>query len=152
MLKLVPASIEDAELITRIKTDAYDDEMERFGPDHDISEYWGPQWYSDPNESIRQITQYPCYKMVVDHIAIGCFWLREINSGVVELEDFCIAPKFQNRGYGYTALMEMEKLFQDKKKWVLGTPYYSVRNQHLYEKAGYVKIGESETKFAFLYE
>lgn len=47
---------------------------------------------------------------------------------------------------------EIEKLYKAPSKWILATPYYSVRNQHLYGKAGFKKVGESEDKFLFLYE
>ncbi len=152
MLKFIPATIEDADLITQIKTKAYDDEMVKFGPDHDISEYWGPQWYSDPKETEKLISQFYYYKILVDNEIIGCFWLNNRGEETVELEDLCILPEFQNKGYGYRSLIEMESLIPDKKKWILGTPYYSIRNHYLYEKVGYIKIGESKTKFAFLYE
>lgn len=146
MLKIIPATIKDANLITKIKTKAYDDEMVNFGPDHDISEIWGPQWYSDPKGTERLISEFYYYKILVDNDVIGCFWLQTVGEDAVELEDFCILPEFQNKGYGLRSLIEMESLFPDKKKWILGTPYYSIKNHYLYEKAGYVKIGESENK------
>jgi len=46
----------------------------------------------------------------------------------------------------------MEEMHPQIKRWILGTPYYSVRNQYLYEKAGYKKTGQSEDGFLFFYE
>lgn len=37
-------------------------------------------------------------------------------------------------------------------KWSLGTPCYSVRNRHLYEKSGYKRTGVTDDGFIFLYE
>jgi hypothetical protein len=41
----------------------------------------------------------------------------------------------------------MRKIFEvhpDVQKWTLGTPSWAFRNQHFYEKLGFVKIRETE--------
>jgi hypothetical protein len=44
----------------------------------------------------------------------------------------------------------MEEKHKDIKIWTLSTFKLSLKNQHLYEKMGYVKIGQD--KRGFLYE
>ncbi len=65
------------------------------------------------------------------------------------LESFCIYPEYQNRGFGYQALLEMEKMHYEVKKWTLESMKGSNRIQHLYEKSGYRKIGEEECFFRY---
>ncbi|MCL6458823.1 MAG: N-acetyltransferase, partial [Gorillibacterium sp.] len=63
-----------------------------------------------------------------------------------------IHPDYHNKGFGFQTMLLAEQLHPEIKKWVLGTPYYSISNQHLYEKAGYQKTGQTEDGFLFLYE
>lgn len=131
-----------------IKTDAYNNETNRVGPVRGGE----PEGYNDLNETIRLMNTLDYYKITFENIIIGGFWLHKVDDDCIELEDFCIDPKYHNKGYGYKSLKEMEKSYKAPSKWILATPYYSVRNQHLYENAGFKKVGESEDKFLFLYE
>jgi GNAT superfamily N-acetyltransferase len=148
MLSIEKASCEDAEIIVKIKTNAYNDETNRFGPGRD----GGPGGYNDLNETIRLMNMFDYYKIIYENTIIGGFWLHKVENDCMELEDFCISPKYHNKGFGYKALKQMEKLYKAPSKWILGTPYYSVRNQYLYEKVGFKKVGESEDEFLFFYE
>jgi hypothetical protein len=38
----------------------------------------------------------------------------------------------------------MFEAFPEAKKWILGTPSWAIRNQHFYEKMGFVKVRETE--------
>ena len=147
-LSIKSASILDADLITKINTDAYNDETNRFGPGRN----GGPRGYNEVNVIKDLLTKFPCYKIVVDDWIIGWFWLKVQDANTVELEDFCIAPQYHNKGFGYKTLLKMHACMPEKKKWILGTPHYSVKNQYLYEKAGYIKTGITEDGFLFLYE
>ena len=93
------------------------------------------------------------YKIMLDGIIIGTFWLDHETDGRAshfKLQDFCIIPEYQNRGHGAKAIKLMEKLHQNIKIWLLETSSCSVGNQHLYEKMGYKKIGQTED--SILYE
>lgn len=147
-IKIEKATINDSDLITKINTDAYNDETNRFGPGRN----GGPSGYNEVNVILDLLKKFPCYKIIMEDAVIGWFWLHEHNASTVELEDFCIAPQYHNKGYGYKVLLKMHELKPEKKKWVLGTPYYSIKNQYLYEKAGYIKTGVTEDGFLFLYE
>ena len=85
-------------------------------------------------------------------IIIGSFWVHKASINSVELEDFCITPLYQNKGYGLKALALMESLYPNVQKWILGSPYYNTKNQHIFEKAGFKHIGGNNQNFLFLYE
>ncbi len=53
-----------------------------------------------------------------------------------------IIPKYQNQGIGYAAIMKAFSLYPDVKKWRLDTIKQEEGNCHLYEKCGFVRIGE----------
>jgi RimJ/RimL family protein N-acetyltransferase len=148
MIKIEMAQMEDVEVITEIKERAYNDETRRFGPGRD----GGPQGYDSVESTRWLMNKFSYYKIMIGREVIGGFWLEGWSDGQLQLEDFCIHPQHHNKGYGTMAIKLMEEMFPNIKKWTLKTPHYSLRNQHLYKKMGYVKIGESEDKFLFLYE
>jgi len=53
-----------------------------------------------------------------------------------------IDPDYQNRRIGAKVIEYIEKKYSDIIKWSLYTPYLSFRNQHFYEKMGYIKVEE----------
>lgn len=152
-MNIIKASIDDVTLIADIKTKAYRDEKERFKPeDSKIPKWFYNEWYIDMDENLRLIKEHNVYLLKVEDKIIGTFWIQEINENTVELEDFCILPEYQGRGFGYKALIMMEELYSKNKKWILGTPFYSLKNHYLYEKAGYKKVGTQAEGTVFLYE
>ena len=148
MINIIKADIEDSKIITEIKKLAYNDETHRFGPGRD----GGPPGYESEEETQRLIKNYLFYKIIFDKKIIGFFWLHGDDNKFYELEDLCIHPEQHNKGFGFETLKLMEELHPQIKKWVLGTPYYSVKNQYLYEKIGYKKTGQTEDGFLFFYE
>ncbi len=148
MINIVKAELTDSKVITEIKKFAYNDETSRFGPGRD----GGPPGYDSEEETRRLIKNYLCYKIILDNDIIGFFWLHGVEQEFYELEDLCIHPKYHNKGFGFKTMSLMEEIHPQIKRWILGTPYYSVRNQYLYEKAGYKKTGQSEDGFLFFYE
>ena len=152
-LKICRAEIENADIITKIKTMAYRDEKDRFKPvDEKIPKWFYDEWYIDIEETKRLINKFFCYKVLLDDNIIGTFWLHNFDDKTLELEDFCILPEIQGRGYGFKLLSMMEELFPSVSKWSLSTPFYSIRNHHLYEKAGYIKVGTRAEGTVFSYE
>jgi len=152
-LKVRKALVDDAYFIAEIKTKAYRDEKERFKPEEGkIPKWFYDEWYIDIPENIRLINKYNVYLLIVNEVVIGTFWVHDVEENTIELEDFCILPEYQGLGYGYKALNIMEGMFAHKKRWILGTPFYSLKNHHLYEKAGYKKVGTASNETVILYE
>lgn len=145
MIYLEKVNTEDAERIVEIKRLAYTDEDTRFG--------------GGKGEKLKYIgnidfifwcmNRFHLYKILFGEIIIGTFWLdheTDERPNHFELQDFCITPEYQNKGYGEEALRLMEKLHPNVGIWSLSTSTFSIRNQHLYEKMGYIKIGQTEEK------
>ena len=53
-----------------------------------------------------------------------------------------IAPEFQNRGIGYVAIQKAFAMHPEAKEWRLDTILQEKGNCHLYEKCGFVRVGE----------
>jgi len=53
-----------------------------------------------------------------------------------------ILPKYQNQGVGYVAIQKAFILYPDVKVWKLDTILQEQGNCHLYEKCGFVRVGE----------
>ena len=54
-----------------------------------------------------------------------------------------ILPKYQNHGIGYVAIQKAFLLYPDVKVWKLDTILQEQANCHLYEKCGFVRVGEA---------
>ena len=148
MVKVLRANPEDSEQIARCTRDAYSDEIFKFDDKKKISE-------RPTADEVRQdIEDYDYYKIVLGDTIIGGVFIVEEDAQTVSVEDFCIDPVYQNRGYGKFVLEELERIHSAIKKWMLTTPVYSVGNQHLYEKHGYkrVKIDDYDGILCVYYE
>ena len=53
-----------------------------------------------------------------------------------------ILPKYRNQGIGYAAIQKAFALYPDIKVWKLETILQEPGNCHLYEKCGFVRVGE----------
>ena len=53
-----------------------------------------------------------------------------------------ILPKYQKQGIGYVAIQKVFYLYPDAKVWKLDTILQEEGNCHLYEKCGFVRVGE----------
>ena len=63
---------------------------------------------------------------------------------VCKVAALAVLPEYQNRGIAQAALKEIELLHSDCKCWILDTILQEKGNCHLYEKLGYVRIGEPQ--------
>jgi GNAT superfamily N-acetyltransferase len=149
MIYLEKAKIGDAEKIVEVRKLAYTDEDIRFGEGRgDYLKYIG-----NVDFVLWCMDRFLLYKIMLDGIIIGTFWLdheTDDRANHFELQDFCIIPEYQNRGYGAKTIELMEKLHKNIEIWSLETSSFSVRNQYLYEKMGYRRIGQTED--SILYE
>jgi len=72
---------------------------------------------------------------------IGGMVVVDQGQGHFHLDLIFIDPTHHNRGIGTQALQFIEQRYP-ATKWTLNTPTWAIRNQHFYEKFGYVKVGE----------
>ena len=55
-----------------------------------------------------------------------------------------ILPKYQNRGIGYIAIQKVFAMYPEVTIWKLDTILQEPANCHLYEKCGFVRVGEEK--------
>ncbi|MBO4776019.1 MAG: GNAT family N-acetyltransferase [Lachnospiraceae bacterium] len=55
-----------------------------------------------------------------------------------------ILPKYQNQGIGYAAIKKAFQMHPEVKTWKLDTILQEKGNCHLYEKCGFVRVGEEK--------
>lgn len=77
----------------------------------------------------------------VGAINISC---KEDEKGeqVCRISPIFIQPKYQNQGIGYVTIMQAFDMYPDAKTWKLDTIAEEAGNCHLYEKCGFVRVGE----------
>jgi len=88
------------------------------------------------------LDKYLYHTIFLKERVIGGLYLVEKNK-TLTVEDFCIHPKYQNRGYGFQVMKALEESYDHIHMWSLVTPVYSVGNQALYKKLNYKMIGKT---------
>ncbi len=68
----------------------------------------------------------------------------ETEGEVCRIAPIFITPEFQNKGIGYVALRKAFALYPQAKKWKLDTILQEKGNCHLYEKCGFVRVGDEK--------
>lgn len=139
MLELKKANIDDAQLITDIKTKAFNKEITAY-----LGRNGGPPGYDEVESEIYIIKNFIAYKIDLDNEIIGALFLISLGDSKMRFEDFVIEPSFQGKGYGYRVMELVEKTYPNINEWQLSTPVFSVGNQHLYKKFGYVEVSRNE--------
>ena len=109
----------------------------------------GPPGYDSVEATLKKIIEDEFYKIVVDGQIVGGIILFEREPGHFHLDVLNIVPEYQNYGIGTQAMKFIEQKYP-ATKWTLDTPAYAIRNQHFYEKFGYVKVGEKYEADVFL--
>ena len=134
MLEVSRANQEDAVLISKCARLAYADECKKRKVVNLTPSY--------PSVSgvVRDIKNHIYYKITLENTIIGGLYLVSRERDTLEIEDFCIHPSYQNKGYGYKVLLHLERVHQNTRVWRLVTPIYSIGNQALYNKLGYNKL------------
>lgn len=137
-IKILPATIDLLEKIYIIQQEAFLPLLEKYD-DYDVN----PAMES--SQIIRRKMEDPktdSYIFRLKDKYVG--WVRIINvaPGIYKVSALSVIPQYQNKGIAQTALKEIESKYPLAKKWILDTILQEERNCHLYEKLGYVKVGE----------
>jgi ribosomal protein S18 acetylase RimI-like enzyme len=102
----------------------------------------GPPGYDSLDTVLQKIKEaFYYYKIVVDGHIAGGIAIYDEGGGHLHLDLIYLDPAYHNRGIGSHAMRFIEKT-HPASRWTLHTPTYAIRNQHFYEKFGYVKTGE----------
>jgi GNAT superfamily N-acetyltransferase len=101
----------------------------------------GPQGYDQVESVLEQIREDAYSKIVADGRIIGGMIVSHIEPGHYHLDRIFIDPAYHNLGIGTRAMQFIEREYP-AALWTLNTPTFARRNQHFYEKSGYVRVGE----------
>jgi GNAT superfamily N-acetyltransferase len=102
----------------------------------------GPPGYNDINHLRQIIREEAYYKIVYDGQIVGGIGMVDEGAGHMYIDVLYIHPDYHNLGIGTQTMQFVERAYPAAHKWTLNTPAYAIRNQHFYEKFGYVKVGE----------
>jgi ribosomal protein S18 acetylase RimI-like enzyme len=101
----------------------------------------GPPGYDSIETLLQKLEENDYYKIVVEGQIVGGIVVFDTGEGHFHLDLIYVDPAYHHRGIGTRALQLIEQAYP-AVKWTLHTPDYAIRNQHFYEKFGYVKVGE----------
>lgn len=143
-VKLILATEKDADLIHRMKYEAFlplyekyhDDETSptkenleklKYQLQNEWSDYYIIQWNDVNVGAVR----------IVKKLRNAAF-----SEGIFYISPIFILPKYQNQGIGYKALQNIFELYDQAVVWRLDTIRQEPGNCHLYEKCGFVRTGK----------
>ena len=156
-LTIKAVSEKEIEVFSEINAAAYADDRSRIKfDDCEKPQWFDGEWYVglgiyNTEETKHLMAQFQCYLIYKASEPIGTFWIHIEEENSLTLEDFCIHPKHQGKGYGTKSLKLIESYFNNKR-WLLTTPIFCKRNRHLYEKNGYKQISLLSDNTVILYE
>lgn len=133
-MRIRPTLEEDLSKISEIRIRAFEWDVKVYGR--------GPEGY-DSLEQLKESFQRAIYYTILsEDIIIGAIVIKKRSAEEYRVGGIYIDPDYHNKGIGSQAIEFLEGEYKQVKKWTLDTPYKSYRNQHFYEKMGYVKVGE----------
>lgn len=103
----------------------------------------GPPGYDSVEVMLDNIAHFHCHKIVADGRIVGGIVIFDRGEGHFHLDLLYVDPAYHNRGIGSRAIQFIEATYP-ATLWTLDTPTYAIRNQHFYEKFGYVKVDEKQ--------
>lgn len=83
------------------------------------------------------------YVFLEEGIPVGAVRII-VRGDVCKVSALAVLPEYQNRGIAQAALKEIESIHSGCKCWILDTIFQEKGNCHLYEKLGYIGIGEPQ--------
>lgn len=141
VVSLLKANIHDSEKIYEMQLIGFKALLDKY-QDYETSPG------AEPLEIVRSRFKYP----QIDHYfiqllgeKIGYICISQFEENSCVLSQMFVLPEFQGKGYAQQAIIQVEKLYPQAKKWTLDTIKQEEKNCHLYEKMGYKLTGD-ETK------
>lgn len=133
MIEVLKAEISDAGEINFISHLAFKESYEKykFCPAYEAADEQVSSWIQNSD----------AYKIMVDGQIKGSIFVINKGDNEFELSIISIHPEFQNMGIATESIKYVEKQYPDANIWILQTPEEETRNIHLYEKLGYVRVG-----------
>lgn len=141
MIDVLKAKESDVEILTETQIRTFIDDNKHKPPGCSME---GPPGYNSLKWNAHWISHTDYYKIIFDRKIVGGLILFDLGDQHIEVGRIWIDPAVQNRGIGQMAMKKIFKLYPEIKRWTLGTPTWAIRNQHFYEKLGFVKVRETK--------
>ncbi len=103
----------------------------------------GPPGYDNIETALQKLADHDYFEIVDDDKIIGGIVVMNFGDGHFHLDLIFIVPEYHNLGIGSRA-MEFLMNTYPANKWTLDTPLWALRNQHFYEKFGFVNVKVTE--------
>lgn len=126
----------DAEALLAAQIAAFHDDTRLYGVP-----LGGPPGYDNIQQLRGAIQEADYYKIVHEGQLVGGIGVFD-EGNHVHIDVLYVHPDYHNLGIGTKTMQFVEQAYSAATHWTLNTPTYAVRNQHFYEKFGYVKVGE----------
>jgi GNAT superfamily N-acetyltransferase len=128
----------DAEDLVSVQIAAFHDDA-RLHPGVKIG---GPPGYDSVEAMLATIARGECHKVSLEGEIIGGITVIDQGGGHFHLDVLVVDPAHHNEGFGTQAMGFIEGTFP-ATVWTLDTPTFATRNQHFYERLGFVRVGET---------
>lgn len=130
------AQVADADALLDVQIRSFHDDA-RLYPG---VEKGGPPGYDSLEQTIKDIGSQIFYAFIYEGQIVGGVVLFDHGEGHMHVDRLFVDPDFHNMGIGTQAIHFIEAAYP-ANTWTLDTPLYATRNQHFYEKLGYVNVG-----------
>ncbi len=91
---------------------------------------------------LDKIDRHQTYTIRADGQIVGGIVIYIHGEGEYHLDLIFVDPALHGQGIGSQAMRLVEATYPAVTRWSLDTPLYAIRNQHFYEKFGYVRVRE----------
>jgi len=140
MLEFQRAALADAPALVQAQVAAFHHDSVLYSG----VEVGGPPGYESVEVMQAKIMRDDAFSIWLDGQIVGGMVIYDQGSGHYHLDVIFIHPDYHNRGIGSQALRFLDITYPAARLWTLNTPAWAIRNQHFYEKFGFVKVSESE--------
>jgi len=139
-ISLLKAEMVDCEQIHNIQVESFNAILEKY-KDYETNPA------AEPVERIEYRMAQPFsiyYFICYNHEKIGAIRLHKLSKDTYRISPMFILPEYQDHGYAQQAIIELEFLHPEAKKWELDTIKQEAKLCYLYEKMGYIATGKEE--------
>jgi len=136
MIRLVEATIDDAEVLAEISKKAFDTDIDVGSPDEG-----GPPGYDEPEFQVKVMDYFDCYRILLEDETVGGVYVSSKTPEHKVLERIFVDPDRHRQGIGTWAMELAIEAYPEARLWTLGTPEWNVRTTAFYEKLGFVQVG-----------
>lgn len=143
-IRLILATENDAELLHRLQVEAFTPLYEKY---HDEETSPAKESLDTVRWKITDRSKSDFYIIEFENQPVGGIRVRSHNGGeIIEgirwISPIFVIPKFQGKSIAQKVIQKVFELYSDTLTWKLDTIKQEPGNCHLYEKCGFVRIGE----------